>query len=92
VREDTVARNYAETLFELADRHEGVEAFGAGVDSLATLMDDPTAREFLVTPRVSAADKKAAETRGVTRNSRAVGSSISVARESTPAPKASTPS
>ena len=60
MREDTVARNYAETLFELADRHEGVEAFGAAVDSLATLMDDRTAREFLVTPRVSAADKKAA--------------------------------
>jgi len=59
VREDTVARNYAETLFELAERHEGVEAFGAGMESVAALMDDRTAREFLVTPRVSAGDRKA---------------------------------
>lgn len=60
MREDTVAANYAETLFALAGRHEGVEAFGAGVESVAALMEDPTVREFLVTPRVSAGDKKAA--------------------------------
>lgn len=60
MREDTVAANYAGTLFELAGRHEGVEAFGAGVESVAALMEDPTVREFLVTPRVSAGDKKAA--------------------------------
>lgn len=60
MREDTVAANYAETLFALAERHEGVEAFGAGVESVAALMEDPTVREFLVTPRVSAGDKKAA--------------------------------
>lgn len=59
MREDTVARSYADTLFELAGRHEGVEAFGAGVEAVAALMDDPAAREFLVTPRVSAADRKA---------------------------------
>ena len=59
MREDTVARNYAEALFELAGRHEGVEAFGGGVESVAALMDDPKVREFLVTPRVSAGDKKA---------------------------------
>ncbi len=60
MREDTIAANYAETLFELAGRHEGVEAFGSGVDAVATLMEDPRVREFLVTPRVSAGDKKAA--------------------------------
>ncbi len=60
MREDTIAANYAETLFELAERHEGVEAFGSGVDAVATLMEDPRVREFLVTPRVSAGDKKAA--------------------------------
>ena len=60
MREDTVARSYAETLFELAGRHEGVEAFGAGVASVAAMMDDSLAREFLVTPRVSNAERKAA--------------------------------
>ena len=59
MREDTVARNYAETLFELAERHEGVEAFGDGVATVAELLENPRAREFLMTPRVSAADKKA---------------------------------
>ena len=60
MREDTVARSYAETLFELAGRHEGVEAFGGGVASVAALMEDRMVHEFLVTPRVSAGDKKAA--------------------------------
>ncbi len=60
MREDTVAANYAETLFELAGRHEGVEAFGAGLGSVAALMKNPSVHEFLVTPRVSAGDKKAA--------------------------------
>lgn len=60
MREDTVARNYAETLFDLAGRHEGVEAFGAALDSVAAMMDDAKVREFLVTPRVSARDRKAA--------------------------------
>ena len=60
MREETVAGNYAETLFELAGRHEGVEAFGTGVEAVAALAEDPAVREFLVTPRVSAADKKAA--------------------------------
>ena len=59
MREDTVAANYAETLFELAGRHEGVEAFGVGVNAVAALMEDRSVREFLVTPRVSAGDKKA---------------------------------
>lgn len=60
MREDTVAVSYAETLFELAERHEGADAFGAGVDSVAALMKDPSVREFMITPRVSASDKKAA--------------------------------
>ena len=59
MRDETVARSYAETLFELAGRHDGVEAFGAGLELVVALMDDPRTREFLVTPRVAAADKKA---------------------------------
>ena len=60
MREETVARSYAETLFELAGRHDGVEAFGAGLELVVSLMDDPLTREFLLTPRVATAEKKAA--------------------------------
>ncbi len=57
---DAVARNYAETLFELAQRHEGVEAFEDGVAAAGRVLGDARVREFLATPRVSAARKKAA--------------------------------
>jgi len=60
VREDSIARNYAETLFELAERHEGAESFGSGIEMVGDLMEDPTVREFFGTPRVSAARKKSA--------------------------------
>ena len=60
MREDTVVRNYAETLFDLAGRHDGVEAFGTGVAVVSELMEDARVREFLATPRVTADDKKAA--------------------------------
>lgn len=60
MRDETVARNYAETLFALAERHEGLEAFGAGMDLVAGLIDqDPGFRLFLETPRIAAEDKKA---------------------------------
>jgi len=60
VRDETVARSYAETLFELAQRHEGVEAFGGGIETVARLLDDdPQFRLFLETPRIADADKKA---------------------------------
>jgi len=59
VRDETVARNYAETLFELAGRHEGVEAYGAAIETVATLLDeDASFRLFLETPRIEDADKK----------------------------------
>ena len=60
MREETVARNYAETLFALAERHEGVEAYQ---DALAVVVgilnESPQLRTFLATPRIAAADKKA---------------------------------
>jgi F-type H+-transporting ATPase subunit delta len=60
VRDETVARSYAQTLFELAQRHEGVEVFGAGMETVARLLDDdPQVRLFLETPRIADADKKA---------------------------------
>lgn len=60
MRDRTVARNYAETLFELARRHEGLELFSEGITAVGTLLDDePDFRLFLETPRIAAAEKKA---------------------------------
>jgi F-type H+-transporting ATPase subunit delta len=59
VREGTVTRNYAETLFALAEKHEGVESFGNGIESVAKLVDEnPDFRLFLATPRIAAGEKK----------------------------------
>ena len=60
MRDETVARSYAATLFELAQRHEGLEAYGEGIETVARLLDeDPKFRLFLETPRIADADKKA---------------------------------
>ncbi|MEQ9397558.1 MAG: ATP synthase F1 subunit delta [Longimicrobiales bacterium] len=60
MRDETVARNYAETLFELARKHEGLDVYGAGIGTIASLLDsDPKFRLFLETPRIADADKKA---------------------------------
>ncbi len=60
MRDETVARNYAETLFELAQRHEGLDEFGAGIDLVADLIEeDARFRIFLETPRISDVDRKA---------------------------------
>lgn len=59
MRDETVAKNYAETLFELARRNEAAEAYGEGIETVARLLDeDPRFREFLETPRIAATDKK----------------------------------
>lgn len=59
MREETVARNYAETLFELAKKHGQVDAFAEGIEAVARLIDEnPNVREFVETPRVAAAEKK----------------------------------
>lgn len=64
MRAEIIARNYAATLLELADRHGGADtmaAFGQSLDALAALLEsDRRVREFLTTPRVSAAAKKQA--------------------------------
>lgn len=60
MRDETVARSYAETLFALAERHEGIDAYGEGVAALARLLDEnPRLRLFLETPRIPDVDKKA---------------------------------
>jgi F-type H+-transporting ATPase subunit delta len=59
VTNETIARNYAATLFELAQRHEGLEAFSEGVDMVVGLLDqNPRFRVFLETPRIADRDKK----------------------------------
>ncbi len=60
MRDETVAKNYAETLFELARRHDGLEAYGAAIATIASAIDeDPKFRLFLETPRIDDEDKKA---------------------------------
>ncbi len=59
MRDETVARTYAETLFELSERHEGLEAFGRGMDLVVGLLDqEPGFQSFLDTPRIDADAKK----------------------------------
>ncbi|MFQ5536218.1 MAG: ATP synthase F1 subunit delta [Gemmatimonadota bacterium] len=60
MRDDTVARNYAETLFALAQRHEGLEVYGNALDAVVGLLEaEPRFRLFLETPRIADAEKKA---------------------------------
>lgn len=60
MREETVARNYAETLFALAERHEGVEAYQEALAAVVDILNQsPRLRGFLATPRIAAGDKKA---------------------------------
>ncbi len=60
MRDETVARNYAETLFELAERNDALEEYGEALDTVARLLDeDASFRLFLETPRIDDADKKA---------------------------------
>lgn len=60
MRDETVARNYGETLFALAERHEGLDAFGRGMDLVASLLDqEPNFALFIETPRIDADSKKA---------------------------------
>lgn len=60
MRDETVSRNYAETLFELARRNEALEEYGDGLAALAKQLDEePRFRQFLETPRVDDDDRKA---------------------------------
>lgn len=64
MRSELIARNYAETLLDLADRNGGAAAmdqFAAALDQVSGLVQgDPRVRQFLETPRVTAAEKKRA--------------------------------
>jgi F-type H+-transporting ATPase subunit delta len=59
VRDETVARNYAETLFALAGRSDALEAYGDAIDIVArALEENPRVRLFLETPRIADEVKK----------------------------------
>jgi F-type H+-transporting ATPase subunit delta len=61
VRETTIARSYAETLFELGERQHAPEAFAAALHEVVALLEhEPRVRLFLESPRIERADKKAA--------------------------------
>ena len=61
MRDETIARNYAEALFELAERHEGCRGpYGTGIEVVARLIDgNDDFRRFLQTPRIAVGQKKA---------------------------------
>ena len=59
MRDETVARNYAETLFELASRNEGIQEYGEALGMVAGLLeDDSRFRTFVETPRIDDEAKK----------------------------------
>ena len=58
MREPTIAKNYAETLLELAQRSGDLRAWGDMLDSIAEAMEsDRRLRTFLESPRLSAQRK-----------------------------------
>lgn len=59
MRDETISRNYAEALFELGQKHDQLQAFQDGIESIARLLDEnPDFRRFLETPRIDALAKK----------------------------------
>ncbi len=61
MRETTIARSYAEALFELGARHGAHEGFGQAFHEVVALLEhEPRVRLFLESPKVELADKKAA--------------------------------
>jgi F-type H+-transporting ATPase subunit delta len=60
VRDETVSRNYAETLFELAKKHDAIEEYGRALGTVSDLLDsNPRFRAFLETPRIEDDERKA---------------------------------
>ena len=56
---ETIAKNYAAPLFDLARKQDGLEAFSEGMDVVVGLLDqNPSFKLFLETPRIADRDKK----------------------------------
>lgn len=59
MRESTIARSYADALFELGKRHDQLDQFGDALDLVAaSIATEPRLRLFLDTPKVETAEKK----------------------------------
>jgi F-type H+-transporting ATPase subunit delta len=59
VTNHTIARNYAAALFDLAQRHDGLQVFADGMDAVVGLLDqNPNFKLFLETPRIADRNKK----------------------------------
>ncbi len=59
MRGETIAKRYAEALFELGARQERLEEFGEAFQEVAQLLDElPQFRLFLETPRVESSEKR----------------------------------
>ena len=55
----TVARNYGDVLFQLAEKHGAHEEYAAALDHLVGLLEqEPRLRTFLETPKLSNDEKK----------------------------------
>ena len=58
MRNETVARNYAETLFELAQRADKVERYADLIDAVAAAVETtPKVQAVLMSPRVPKSEK-----------------------------------
>lgn len=60
MRDETISKNYAETLLELALREELIEEYGDALATVAQLLDeDAKFLGFMETPRIDDTDRKA---------------------------------
>jgi F-type H+-transporting ATPase subunit delta len=58
MRQTTIARNYAEALLALARKANDLDGWGRMIDDIAAVLQrDPTFRNFMASPRVSARQK-----------------------------------
>jgi F-type H+-transporting ATPase subunit delta len=60
MREESVARNYAQALLELAEKARDPAGWGSMISDVSAAVErEPTLRRFLESPKVSAAEKNA---------------------------------
>jgi len=58
VRSVTIARNYAETLYELGERSGRTEAYGETLEAVAAVLQTiPAVADMLMSPRVPKSEK-----------------------------------
>ena len=61
MRNSTIARSYAEALFELGEKHQEAAAYGTWLDDLARMIESsPEMRAFMLTPKIPAEAKQTA--------------------------------